>query len=479
MSVRSFDTIIVWFRRELRVQDHLALWSAAKDAKRVVPLFIEDSAYRTLAPSQQVVTADAVAEVRRSLQALGGQLFVRKGEPNLVLSKLLAEAKVSGIYVTKDYTPARRTQDTLLRRIVESKGGVWEEFKDRVLFENEEIVSPSTGRPYTVFTLYMRAWKMRAAEIPLSLPKLRSIRTPDLRPGDLPSAEMFRNPRFPRGGEREALRRLREFLDDEALRYHEQRNLLSYDGTSRLSHHLATGTLSPRIVFHAIHSKMKILIGPRRKGLEAFLSQLIWREFYYQILANFPHVVESSFKPGFDRLTWSGSNSAFDAWREGQTGFPLVDAAMRQLKEEGWMHNRARMVVANFLTKDLHINWKRGESHFMAHLVDGDVALNNGGWQWCAGTGNDPQPWFRIFNPVLQSQKFDAGGNFIRRYVPELKNVPDRFIHAPWLMPGSVQNQAGCVIGTSYPKPIVDHSTERGRALQMYEKASARHSQVV
>jgi deoxyribodipyrimidine photo-lyase len=210
--------------------------------------------------------------------------------------------------------------------------------------------------------------------------------------------------------------------------------------------------------------------GLKKQGVDAFLNELIWREFYYQILANYPHAAIESFKGKFEGLPWSCDQEHADAWRSGQTGYPIVDAAMRQLVTEGWMHNRCRMIVANFLVKDLHINWQVGEEYFMQHLADGDTALNNGGWQWCAGTGTDAQPWFRILNPVLQSKKFDPRGEYIRKYIPELTNVQDKYIHEPWLMPSPVQREAGVLIGKQYPMSIVDHERERKHTLEVFGK---------
>jgi deoxyribodipyrimidine photo-lyase len=231
-----------------------------------------------------------------------------------------------------------------------------------------------------------------------------------------------------------------------------------------------------RTAYHGLRERCATARGVLKPGADIFLNELIWREFYYQILANFPHVVRGAFRHTYDALEWSSNERHLEAWRSGRTGYPVVDAAMRQLRLEGWMHNRGRMVVASFLTKDLRIDWRRGEEYFMEHLADGDAALNNGGWQWCSGTGNDAQPWFRIFNPVLQSKKFDPAGEYIKRYVPELENIPARYIHEPWLMPRSVQQQSGCLIGKHYPAPIVDHDRERKRTLEIYSRIARSQS---
>ncbi len=245
--------------------------------------------------------------------------------------------------------------------------------------------------------------------------------------------------------------------------YAEGRNRLDTDGTSRLSADLKLGTLSPLEVLLAAE-------GPG-DGRRVYVSELAWREFYHHVLWHFPHVVRSAFRPAYDAVPWIDDPDGLEAWREGRTGYPVVDAAMRQLAGSGWMHNRARMIAASFLAKDLLVDWRAGEAHFMRHLVDGDVASNNGGWQWTAGTGTDAAPYFRVFNPVSQGRKFDPAGAYVRRWVPELARVPDAYVHEPWTMPPDVQAAAGCVIGRDYPAPIVDHAAARERALAAYAAA--------
>jgi deoxyribodipyrimidine photo-lyase len=276
-------------------------------------------------------------------------------------------------------------------------------------------------------------------------------------------------------GESEAQRRLDSFVDPgdaPIYRYAEGRNRLDQEGTSLLSPYLRFGMISAR---HAVVSAMTAIeAAPNpqgRKGAETWLSELIWREFYVHIHYHFPQVHGLSFRPVYDRIVWENDAEAFAAWCEGRTGYPVVDAAMRQLVESGWMHNRARMIVASFLVKDLLIDWRWGERFFMQHLVDGDPAANNGGWQWTAGTGTDAAPYFRIFNPVLQGKKHDPAGVYVRRWLPELARVPDKFAHEPWKMPPDVQHEVGCTIGQDYPTPIVDHAWARERTLSAYRSA--------
>ena len=475
-KVHTIENVIVWVRRELRVHDHLALWMAARDGGKVIPLFVVDKEFRSSAPAKQRVMVEGLRELRMSLRKHGGDVIVRCGEPAEVLHRVLRESNSGGVYLTKDYHPEMRRRDQLLRSSVESAGKLWKEWKDYVLFEEQDILSSGKSTPFTVFTAYRRAWKARHMDIAPPLPPVRKLHLSLSSPGEIPepgqSSGLPGEPQLSSGGERSAAKRLKEFLAHDLSRYHEHRDHLALRGTSRLSHHFATGSLGIRSAYHALYEASSQLRGLSRQGPDAFLNELIWREFYYQILANFPHVVRGSFKGEYDDLQWSDNEHHFQAWCAGQTGYPVVDAAMRQLNAEGWMHNRARMIVANFLIKNLHMDWKRGEKYFMQHLADGDVALNNGGWQWCAGTGNDAQPWFRIFNPVLQSRKFDAVGEYIKHYVPELRRVPLKFIHEPWLMPRSVQVEAGCLIGKHYPAPIVDHDRERKRTLEIYSSVT-------
>lgn len=465
--------MIVWIRRELRVDDHLALWSAVQDAGEVIPLFIVEDHFRSLAPSKQKVMIEALIELRTSLRNRGGELFVRSGDPLKVIHQFLRDTKVAGVYVTKEYHPCGRERDRKIESSLRQVGKTWKEFKDHVIFDDHEILTTS-GSPYTVYSAYRRAWRARQEVIPPPLPRLKKVASPNIDAGEIPNigliGQTIVTDHFPLGGEKHGYKGSKRFLRQMVGFYHEQRDFPGRDGTSRLSHHLATGTLSVRTLYHDLVKSSQAIRGLEKQGVDTFLTELIWREFYYQILANYPHVVSGSFRKNFDGLSWSRNEAHVDAWRSGQTGYPIVDAAMRQLVTEGWMHNRCRMIVANFLVKDLHINWQVGETYFMQQLADGDVALNNGGWQWCAGTGTDAQPWFRILNPILQSKRFDPRGEYLRNYVPELRKVPGKYIHEPWLMPVSVQREAGVRIGKHYPMPIVDHEMERRRTLEIFGK---------
>ena len=472
MRNTKHQRLIVWLRRELRVQDNLALWMAVHDAREVVPLYIVDSRFDTLAPAKRKVILDALVDLRTSVRRLGGELFVRAGDPEKTLHQLIESTGAVGVYLTRDEDPGVLHNDENIKTSVETSGKLWNVFEDRVLIQPGSLVSVSAHAPYTVFTPYNNAWRKMSHNIPPPLARIRRLVSPKAPAGEIPSADSGQlrggSLKFPSGGETAARKALRAFIDHRLGNYGTQRDFPGLDGTSRLSHHLSTGSLGVRTLYEAIHSKRASMARVQRNSADTFVDELVWREFYYEILRDFPYVVSGSFRQPFDRLEWPGRQGDLEAWKAGATGYPIVDAGMRQLKTEGWMHNRMRMIVASFLVKDLHIHWKSGEEHFMNHLADGDIALNNGGWQWSAGTGTDAQPWFRIFNPVSQSRKFDPEGHFVRRYIPELQNVPLRYLHAPWLMPGSIQQTVGCIIGKHYPKPIVDHDRERKKTIQLY-----------
>ncbi len=473
ISVSKPDRLIVWIRRDLRVQDNLALWSATQDAGSVIPLFIIDRDFLSLSPFRRHVMLKALAGLRDDLRRIGGVLIIRTGEPAEVLNQLFREARAAGVYLTASNEPAVRRRDDKLRSEVESAGRVWRSFAHNVIFDAGAVLT-SAGTPFRVFTPYRRAWLARRDDIAPPLPSLLEMNSPVLDPGELPRvtpSEFPSGARLPEGGEKSAISTLRSFLGERVGSYAERRDVPGADGTSRLSHHLAIGSLGVRTVYKAIRDARRddgnagASAVQRLEGIEKFLTQIIWRDFYNQVLSHFPHVVDHAFRKEFDDLPWITDDGPFNAWREGLTGYPVVDAAMRQLRMEGWMHNRGRMIVSGFLTKDLHIDWRMGEKHFMEWLADGDLALNNGGWQWSAGTGTDAQPWHRIFNPVLQGRRFDPGGSYVKKYVPELSRVPARYLHSPWEMPERVQRESGVIIGRQYPAPIVNHPEERARAL--------------
>jgi deoxyribodipyrimidine photo-lyase len=338
-------------------------------------------------------------------------------------------------------------------------------------------VLKTDGTPYIVFTPFSRKWRA------LTPPSLRDILPAPERvvtPPGIAGLPIPAEPTLPHDvpfppGEAEVRGRLDVFLSGDGspvYAYAESRDRMALDGTSRLSPYLRFGMLSARqAVAMAGLARELAADEDARRSAETWLNELVWREFYQAILYHFPHVLERSFRSNLQAIPWDNDRAAFDAWCEGRTGYPAVDAAMRQLTQTGWMHNRARMIVASFLVKDLLIDWRWGERFFMQHLVDGDPAANNGGWQWTAGTGTDAAPYFRVFNPVNQGKKYDPQGDYVRRWVPELVDIPDRFIHEPWKMPAQTQQSVGCIVGQDYPSPIVDHAWARERTLAAYAQA--------
>lgn len=457
-------THIWWIRRNLRLKDDPALHSALQGGHTVVPLFILDPRLLSKpADNRQVFLFNGLRRLDEDLRSRGSRLILRRGIPEEVLPTLLAESAAEAVFTEEDYTPFAIRRDEKLAKIIPLQRVVG------VTVHHPAAVIKPDGSPYTVFTPFSKAWK--ALPLPRPLPPLAEQfpSAPLLPSEEIPPAP--ENSYFP-AGEDEAERRLMEFLDSPVFSYAEDRNRLDLDGTSKLSPYLRFGMISAR---RAAALTMEKILQARdslaRKGAETFLNELIWREFYNAILYHFPHVLETAFNPNLRNIPWRNASAELHAWQQGLTGIPVVDACMRQLLEMGWMHNRGRMIVASFLVKDLLINWQEGEAWFMRHLVDGDPAANNGGWQWTAGVGTDAAPYFRIFNPILQSKKFDPHGRFIRRWLPELHPVPDDYLHEPWLMPAEIQRKTGFKPGRDYPLPLVDHAQVKERTLRAYQQS--------
>jgi deoxyribodipyrimidine photo-lyase len=471
------STALVWFRRDLRTSDHAALSRALQQHARVYCVFVFDSTILEPLPRRDrrvEFILRAVEEVDSSLRSMGGGLIVRHGNPLDEIPQLAVELGVSAVYVNRDYEPAAIARDEEVReRIRRLASADFYDIKDQVIFERNEVLTQG-GTPFSVFTPYKNAWLKRltpddlaphpVAEFSAHLAPLPAgERLPELtelgfEPTNLAQLAL------PTGmsGAQKLFADFTRRIDH----YTEARNFPAVKGTSYLSAHLRFGTISIRQL--ATHAQAQA-----NAGAQTWLSELIWRDFYHAILWHHPQVVTRCFKPVFENLQWDDSPDLFAAWCEGRTGFPLVDAAMRQLAQTGFMHNRLRMVAASFLTKDLGLDWRQGEAWFAEQLIDFDLAANNGGWQWAASTGCDAQPWFRIFNPVTQSEKFDAQGKFIRRYVPELAKVPDKLIHAPWTMKPEQLSACGIRLGSDYPAPVVDHAVARSRTLARFKAVTA------
>ena len=452
-----------WIRRDLRLADNAPL-QAALETGSVVPVFILDPRLLSRpAARRQDFLFEGLHALDKDLRLRGSYLVIRKGDPLEELRKLLDETKSQSIFAEEDFTPYARWRDSLIAEILPLQL-----FSGQTAHHPRQVLKPD-GKAYTVYTPYSRTWKARLTGIDL-LPVPHRLNTPaGIRSEPLPAHKP--NPYFP-AGEQEAAVRLEEFTYKRIHSYDDDRNRLDLDGTSALSPYLRFGMLGLRqAVSSAIqagglpsHATRSASI-TAHSGPGAWLNELIWREFYIQILYHFPHVSRWAFNPSLANVPWRNNPSEFEAWKAGETGVPVVDAAMRQLKVTGWMHNRARMIAASYLVKDLLIDWQWGERWFMQNLIDGDPASNNGGWQWTAGTGTDAAPYFRIFNPVIQSRKFDPQGNYIRAWVPEVAGLLDTDIHAPWerrlTIPG-------------YPsRPLVDHAEATARLRLAYQISKA------
>jgi len=469
---------IAWFRRDLRLHDHPALEAAIAGRSEVVPLYVVDPALvagRFASPNRTWFLLGSLAALRSSLRERGSDLVVRVGDPRLVVPEVAREVDADAVVVSRDHAPFGRRRDAAVAQALAADGVAWHPRRGVLVHEPDEVRTVDGGS-FTVYSPFRRAWerleRRSVGDAPAMIPPLPGSLAgdvgaipslSDLGLGDVPTADPSL---LPEPGEAAARQRLERWLAGGVEAYAASRDRMDLAaGTSRLSADLHLGLLSAAEVVE------RVARGGAGDGRRTFANELVWREFYAHVLFHQPRVRTAAFRPEFEALPWSDDELTFRAWADGRTGYPIVDAAMRQLLTTGWMHNRARMVAASFLTKDLLVDWRRGEAHFMRHLVDGDVASNNGGWQWSASTGTDPQPYFRIFNPILQGRRFDPAGDYVRRFVPELGRVPVERIHAPWEMTDAEQATAGCRIGTDYPAPIVDHHEARTRALAVYEAA--------
>ncbi len=452
----EYRRALVWFRRDLRDYDHAALFYAIKHAAEVCCVFVFDRDILDLLPSpldRRVEFIHAsVIELQSALEARGGGLIVRHGHARDEIVACAQEIEADAVFFNHDDEPASALRDATVTARLNATGIVVRHFKDCVIFERDEILT-AAGTPFSVFTPYKNAWlkqltpfDLRAYPVDTYRAHLsaRSTPVPSLAALGFAPTTGFNLPTGMRGG----ATLFADFMQRIA-RYRDARDYPALKGPSYLSVHLRFGTVSIRELAAAAHAEGST-------GASTWLSELIWRDFYHQILAHRPALADGHcFKPHYDTLRWPDPPGHFEAWCEARTGYPLIDAAMRQINQSGYMHNRLRMVVASFLCKDLLVDWRRGERYFADHLIDFDLAANS-----------------RIFNPVTQSERFDAQGKFIRRYLPELARVPDKFIHAPWQLGALAQQGIGCVIGRDYPAPIVDHAVQRAAALALFKQAS-------
>jgi deoxyribodipyrimidine photo-lyase len=471
--------IILWFRRDLRLGDHPALDAAVRTGAPIIPVYVLDDVtpgeWRPGGASRWWL-AQSLRALDASLRAKGARLVLRRGESADALAALAGQTDAQAVYFTRGYEPfAVRLETELHARLTEMGAGC-RRFGGRLLIE-PEMIANKAGEPFKVFTPFYKACRAKEP-ITRALPAPEHLPAPESWPeSDRPeswaleptkpdwAAEMrtFWTP-----GEDGARQRLETFIGNALAAYGADRDRPDIDGTSRLSPHLAFGEISPRQIWHAIESAAE-RAPERQRGAEAFIRELYWREFSYHLLFHWPDLPEKPFRPEFARLPWKPDAARLAAWRRGLTGYPIVDAGMRQLWAIGWMHNRVRMVAASLLIKHLLTGWRTGEDWFWDTLVDADLASNAASWQWVAGSGADAAPYFRVFNPILQGRKFDPHGNYVRRWVPELAGLPAEHIHAPWEAPDSVLRKAGVTLGKDYPLPIVEHDKGRRDALAAYE----------
>ena len=481
------NSALVWFRRDLRCDDHAALYYALRRFERVYCAFIFDTDILDALPARsdrrvEFIHASVLAlhEGLRQLAArsgaAGGGLIVRHGSALECVAQLARQLGVREVLANRDYEPGAIERDRGVAEALSTVGIAFSDYKDQVLLERGEVLTQQR-QPYSVFTPYRQAWLKKLDAFQLTpypveryarnlAPPPADERLPQL--ADLGFAPTNLSALPLPAGMQGAQQLLRDFLPRMAA-YKQARDYPGRKGVSYLSVHLRFGTVSIR----QLAALAAAQAAQGCEGAQTWLSELAWRDFYFMILWHHPHVVTQSFRPEYDRVHWDNAPELWQAWCEARTGYPLVDAAMRQLHQTGYMHNRLRMVVASFLTKDLGIDWRWGERHFAAHLNDYDLAANNGGWQWAASTGCDAQPWFRIFNPVTQSQRFDPDGAFIRRYVPELACVPARHVHFPSAMKPVELQACGLQLGRDYPMPVVDHAEARERTLTRFRVLGA------
>ncbi len=460
---------IHWFRRDLRLTDNTALQKAHSESVQVIPVYILSDwkeHHEWTGPNRQFFLCGCLASLAANLEAIDSKLIIRSGDALKELEKLLKETKAEAIYTNADIDPFGKEVEKKLAKLCEKLKVVFHVCKDAVLHAPEEALKDD-GTPYRVFTPYSKRWLNLEKSPPLG--KVRTLGPkPDFPSQDPPTLAHWKlsepAAKIPTPGERAARERMKDFVSGQRIQnYKDGRNIPSRHDTSGLSPDLRYGLISIRELYLLCQQAEAATTSPKaRESIQTYIKELAWREFYVAVLHYWPEVLETDFNPEFRQVRWDSADKDFEAWQQGKTGFPIVDAGMRQLLATGWMHNRLRMITAMFLTKDLHCHWMLGEKFFMQQLVDGEIASNNGGWQWSAGTGADAAPYFRIQNPWLQSKRFDPEGEYIKMWVPELKDVPAEKLHEP---PGD-----GGPLAKGYPLPIVDHHEERDKTLVRFKE---------
>ena len=479
---------VVWFGLDLRLADNPALTAAVARGDEILPVFIlddEDSGEWRPGAASRWWLHESLQRLSDAIAARGANLVLRRGRAEEMLDALIRESGADAVYWNRRYEPWAVSRNARIKQALVSRGIAARSFNASLLSEPGKLLTQS-GEAYRVFTPFWNALRTRyRPEEPLAAPERMRPAVTNVSSDDIASWSLHpARPDWSGGlstswepGEQGATNRLTEFVAQDVFEYRERRNDPGTDGTSRLSPHLHFGEIGPRQVWWAVTERAMRQHGiPMPAGVETFLSEIAWREFSYHLLFNFPELPDAPWRAEFARIKWSRSTNALSAWQQGMTGYPIVDAGMRQLWFSGWMHNRVRMITASFLIKDLLIDWRQGERWFWDTLVDADLASNAAGWQWVAGSGADAAPYFRVFNPVLQSRKFDPEGRYIRAWLPELAGLSDKLIHAPWEATSTELHAAGLELGRNYPLPIIDHATARERALAAFERMKAMRS---
>lgn len=475
-SKKEPSPILLWFRKDLRLDDNHALQAAATSGRPIIPVYIREPAAKECGPlggAQEWWLHHSLDGLQKGLGALGSKLVLRQGDAQAVLERLLAETEAEAVVWNRRYDPAGIAVDTEVKKALRNNGIEANSFAGQLLHEPTRLRT-GTGNPYKTYTPFWRAFE-QSGEPPFPIEAPEKLPAPDRWPQSdslgswtlLPTEPNWAHafPDMWTPGEAAAQEKLEDFLDDVIDGYAVDRDFPDKPATSLLSPHLALGEISPARIWHATRG----LAGKiPTDDIVRFRKELVWREFCYHQLFHFPKLNTANWNDRYDDFPWLSNNKLLACWQRGQTGYPIVDAGMRQLWRHGWMHNRVRMIVASFLIKDLLIDWREGEAWFRDTLVDADPAANAANWQWVAGSGADASPFFRIFNPVLQGEKFDADGSYVRTFVPELAALDGKYIHRPFEAPEDVLKRAGIVLGEHYPRPIVDHAVARRRALDAH-----------
>lgn len=467
------ENAIVWFRQDLRLADNPALQAACQSGLSIIPIYLWDTEAEgdwAMGAADQVWLHESLKSLGERFRTLQSRLIIQRGGTETLLVQLSRLVKAKQIHCNARYEPHAIRQEDSLQHALSKEGVELVIHKGGKLIWEPNTIQTGSGNPYQVYTPFFKRCVEALPSIS-PLPQPESLKSPNQWPNSLTVDDLKLLPSIPwdqeirafwQPGEFHAHQLLKTFIDKKQDDYVNARNIPAIDGTSLLSPYLRHGEISPRQIWHDVTEA-------GRKSGKDYLREIVWREFAYHVLFHFPHTTQSALKPKFNDLPWTMNPEYFERWTKGQTGYPIVDAGMRQLWRIGWMHNRVRMIVGSFLTKDLMISWYDGARWFWDTLVDADLAQNSLNWQWVGGCGADAQPFFRIFNPVTQSKKFDPDGKYIRQWVPELAKLPAKYIHEPWNAPPLALLEAGVTLGKTYPEPIVDHATARTQALKLYK----------